>query len=528
MKRLLAMMLLVPAALAAQAPDAGTFRIWQGGMEVGRETFRSTAREFSTDVIVPIARVRIASVIQRDDAGRAVRLDERVYTLPADTVVVHYEAERDADSMRVTQVGGVGLRRWHRPGPLDGFLPDQSIASLLPLVTPARHDTTLYVWLPNADTTFALALVVAGDTIRATLGPQILTFIKGPDARVRTVLAARGNVRFDRHLAGDLPALPNLTPPHPDYSAPADAAYTADSVRVSVTGLQQDTFSLGCTLTKPKSGGSRFPAAITLTGSGQQDRDENLYPLTPDYRLFRQVAERLAAEGIAVLRCDDHGVFQSGGRLDTATSMLDFVNDAQAEIQWLRARADIDPARIAVIGHSEGGITGPMIAAQDPRLRALVVLAGPSKTMNEVLHDQFLAAVDRTEGLTPAQRAAARADAIREADAFGSNAPGYMRFARTYDPSATARRVRTPTLILQGRLDRQVTAGQADSLAAAMRAGGNRDVTVRIFDTLNHLFLVSPSGTGSPEEYATLAGAAAMVPREVLDTLAAWLKHRLR
>jgi dipeptidyl aminopeptidase/acylaminoacyl peptidase len=95
-----------------------------------------------------------------------------------------------------------------------------------------------------------------------------------------------------------------------------------------------------------------------------------------------------------------------------------------------------------------------------------------------------------------------------------------------YDPSVTAQRVRQPVLILQGALDRQVTAGQADTLAAAMRAGGNRDVTVRVFPTLNHLFLVSPSGTGDPSEYIALRDVK--LPQEVLDTIAAWLSAKLR
>jgi uncharacterized protein len=100
----------------------------------------------------------------------------------------------------------------------------------------------------------------------------------------------------------------------------------------------------------------------------------------------------------------------------------------------------------------------------------------------------------------------------------------YLVWAQDWDPLPTARRVRAPVLILQGALDRQVSAGQADTLAAAMRAAGNRDVTVRVFPRLNHLFLVSPTN-GAPSEYPALTDAA--VPAEVLDTLAAWLRVRL-
>ena len=85
--------------------------------------------------------------------------------------------------------------------------------------------------------------------------------------------------------------------------------------------------------------------------------------------------------------------------------------------------------------------------------------------------------------------------------------------------------MRQPTLILQGALDRQVTAGQADTLGAAMREGGNRDVTVRVFPGLNHLFVPSPTD-GSPSEYAALTDAS--VNRDVLETLASWLAQKLR
>jgi hypothetical protein len=100
-----------------------------------------------------------------------------------------------------------------------------------------------------------------------------------------------------------------------------------------------------------------------------------------------------------------------------------------------------------------------------------------------------------------------------------------MRWFRTYDPLGAARRVRQPVLILQGALDRQVTAGQADSLGAAIRAGGNRDVTVRVFPGLNHLFVPSPTD-GSAAEYVTLTDAS--VSAEVLDAMAVWLARRLR
>ncbi len=523
-KWVVALLVLVSAPLRAQEADGGVLRLYQAGMEIGRETFQETGRTLETSVSIPLLHLRIASTVERDDAGRAVRLEERVYALPADTLVRTYTATLVGDSVHLT----LGTREWAKGGAPVELAPDQTIAPYLRLIQQAhRRDQSFRVWLPNADSVLTMAVTFHGDTANASIGPQVSVFHLGPDGRVRSADFPQSRVHYERHPAGtDLPAMAGLHPPTPDYRAPAGASWTAEEARVPVRGLRGDTFSLGCTLTKPGSGGPRFPAAITLTGSGQQDRDENLWPLAPEYRLYRQVAARLADAGIATLRCDDFGAGSSGGTLDTAVSMLDFAGADEAQLAWLRARPDINGAKLAIIGHSEGGIVGPMIAAHDPRLAALVIMAGTAKPMSEVLRDQFVYAVDRSEGLTAEQRTAARAQAIRDADAFGGNAPGYMRFARTYDPRITARRVRAPTLILQGMLDRQVSHGQADTLAAALRAGGNRDVTVRKFDRLNHLFVVSVNGTGSPDEYATLRDVA--VPAEVLDALADWLARKLR
>lgn len=522
MKRLLIASLIIVLARPVLAQDAGLLRIFQGGMEVGRETFRDTGRRLESTVLIPLLHARIVSVVERDSAGRDLSLDEKIYVLPADTLARDYVAGVAGDSVRLSMQS----RQWSRAAQFDAFGPDQTLSPFLRLVQRStRTDRHWRMWLPGADSAYEFALTFRGDTAFATIGPQTFFFLVGADGRVSRVEIPASHVRYERFAGDSLPPLPGTTPPTRDYSAPAGAGYSAEEVRVPVTGLRGDTFSLGCTLTRPVAARGRIPAAITLTGSGQQDRDENLWPLVPDYHLFRQVAERLAAAGVGVLRCDDYGYGASGGPLDTSVSMLDFANAAKAQLAWLRARPDIDGAKLAIIGHSEGGIVGPMVAADDPRLGALVIMAGTAKTMDAVLRDQFLYAAEHANGLTPAQRDTARAQALRQAAEFGGNAPGYMRQARTYDPLTAARRVRAPTLILQGGVDRQVSPGQADTLAAAMRGAGNRDVTERTFPGLNHLFLVSPSGTGAPDEYATLHDVA--IPAAVVDALAEWLRARL-
>ena len=522
-----AVMVLSAFSRATAQTDAGVFRLYQGVQELGREVFQDDGTTLRSTVTIPLLATKLVMEETRA-AGHVVRAELRAMALPADTLLRTYTAVVEGDSVRLSLVPVSGTaRHWVKPGRPEEISSEQSVASVVSLIQRAgRRDTTFRYWLPSADSVLMLQLDFTGDSVVVRLASQEMFALLGADGRVQLLEIAASRVRFVRHTGTDsLPPLAGMRRPEPDYRAPAGAAYTAQEVRVPVRPAAGDTFSLGCTLTRPLRGGPRFPAAITLTGSGAQDRDENLWPLVPEYHLYRDVAGRLAANGIAVLRCDDRGFGASGGPLERAT-MVDFAEDAKAQLAWLRQRPDIDPERLAVIGHSEGGVVGPMVALDDRRLAALVIMAGTARDMASVVRDQYLYAVERATNLTPEQLAAARQDALRQADEFINRPLPYLQHARNYDPLVTARLVRQPVLILHGALDRQVTVGQADTLAAALREAGNRAVTVRIFPGLNHLFLVSPSGTGAPDEYAVLREV--IPPADVLDTLASWLAARLR
>lgn len=304
--------------------------------------------------------------------------------------------------------------------------------------------------------------------------------------------------------------------PKPDYSAPAGAPYTAEEVRVAGPGGIQ----LGGTFTRPSTGRAPFAAVVTITGSGQQDRDEFI-PFAGGIRLFRQVADTLGRRGIAVLRLDDRGVGASGGMAAGSTS-ADFADDIRAAIAYLRARKDIDPHRIGLVGHSEGGAIAPMIAATDTDLRALVMMGTPGEPGIEISMAQNKYLVDRDTTLTPLQRdsllRAARAalDPAKQADPW-------VKSWMSYDPATTARQVKVATLVLQGETDRQVPANQAWKLAALVRAGGNRDVTVRVFPSTNHLFVHDPNGDFTAYDRLPTN----QVSPEVLGVLADWLVAKL-
>ncbi len=505
--------------------DAGLFRVFQGNLEVMRETFRETRVSMDATTQVPIAGLVMRRREELGPEGRLRSARLALHRFAGDSLVRVYTLAADGDSLRLAQTDtGREPRRWARAAAADGMLAEQSIATFASMVRRAgRRDTTFHVWVPSADSVTPVTIAFRGDSARVSVATVRAHAVLGPDGRVATLTIPVQAVRAERFSGTELPPMRGVERPAPDYAAPAGARHTSEEVRVPVRTVAGDTFSLGCTYTRPVGRAGRLPAAVTLTGSGQQDRDENLWPLVPEYRLFRQVAERLASAGIAVLRCDDRGFGASGGPVDSAT-IADFADDASARLDWLRGRADVDPRRLALIGHSEGGMTGPIVAARDPALAALVVMAGPSKDMRAVVRDQMLFRVEAAGERDSAVRDGLRADAIRQADAFVDAPSPWMRWARDWDPLPTARRIRAPVLILQGALDRQVTAGQADTLGAAIREGGNRDVAVRVFPRLNHLFLVSPTD-GSPLEYAALPDVA--VPAEVLDTLVTWLERRL-
>lgn len=316
-----------------------------------------------------------------------------------------------------------------------------------------------------------------------------------------------------------------------DYSAPPNAPFTAEEVTVQAKG-----FTLSGTLLLPKTGARPFPAVITITGSGQQTRDEPI-PIVglEKYAPMRQIAETLASRGIAVLRVDDRGVGKSGGFDVLANSTtLDFADDVRAEVAFLRSRAEINPKRIALVGHSEGGIIAPMVAAGDSQIAAIVIMAGSAIRGDQIsiaqLNEALKAQTTMTEEEKEKQRAQQR-ETIQAVLAGGdlSKYPAqvrvpWMKEFWSYDPLPTIRKVRQPILVLHGALDRQVTADQAAMIEQAARAAGNKDVTVHVFPNLNHLFL--PAKTGAFNEYSTLE--TSIVGDDVLKTMSDWLAAKLK
>jgi dipeptidyl aminopeptidase/acylaminoacyl peptidase len=281
--------------------------------------------------------------------------------------------------------------------------------------------------------------------------------------------------------------------------------------------------TLAGTLTLPARGPAPFPAVVTLTGSGAHYRDGNRTPEHP-YRPFRQIAQALAGCGIATLRLDDRGVGGSAGDANAA-SAEDTAADARAALRFLRARRDVDARRLGLVGHSYGGAMAPMVAADDPSLAAVVLLAAPARSFRETMRYQHRYRITNDPAIPAAEREAALDEAMRQQEAnVAARTEAWRRSIQDRDPLPTARRLRMPVLILHGLTDRAVDPEDARLLEQTIREAGNRKVELHLFPGVNHHFQRDP--VGAREGYDALP-TQDLAP-EVLETLCSWLGAALR
>jgi pimeloyl-ACP methyl ester carboxylesterase len=359
------------------------------------------------------------------------------------------------------------------------------------------------------------SIATSGDTTTFTIaGLPIRTVWRAGSPQLITV--APQGIRAVLTTASIAP--PSSMPTRIDYGAPANAPYTAEQVSIPTSR----GYTLAATLTKPK-GLARVPVVITISGSGPQERDSRLAPV-PGYAIFREVADTLGKRGIAVLRYDDRGVGESGGRSSAATATsADFADDVRSVIEWLRTRPDIDGARIAVAGHSEGGLIAPLVASTDARIRAVALLAGPAYSGRRVLMFQNELGIRSLTTVTEAQRDSLRRTVPGALDSLARANPWFNYFINT-DPAVALRKVKQPVLVLQGNTDMQVSPEQADTLSFILRKAGNTRVTVQRFPDTNHLFLRDPVGVAGG--YSALKDPT--VRRDVLGALANFMVTALK
>ena len=355
--------------------------------------------------------------------------------------------------------------------------------------------------------------------------------------------------------------LPAQSAQKPQTPIPPFPYKTEDTVYFN----KDKTIRYGATITIPEGNGP-FPAVILITGSGQQNRDEQIGPHKP----FAVIADHLTRKGFVVLRVDDRGMGKSTGELMRATS-LDFCGDVGVGIDYLKTRKETDTKRIALIGHSEGGMIAQMLAAQRTDVAAIVLLAGPGTTGKQVLLEQnrafysaagiqedyvarymelYSALVDNANQAnkdsikmmvtrqvedwiqkTPEDivKTTTRITDEKTKAAFIGQFSGllslpWVRYFLNYDPKEYLEKISCPVFALNGSKDIQVISkSNLPAIEAALKKSRSKDYKIKEYDGLNHLF--QQCKTCTTTEYASLDETISV---EVLADVAAWLTAKLR
>lgn len=304
---------------------------------------------------------------------------------------------------------------------------------------------------------------------------------------------------------------------------------------------------LAGTLTKPQ-GEGLFPVVLLITGSGPQDRNEELMGHKP----FLVLADYLTRQGIAVLRVDDRGVGESGGDFATATT-LDFTSDVLAGVEYLKTRSDLDSEQIGLIGHSEGGLIAPLVASQSSDIAFIVLMAGPGLNGEEisllqsaliqraagvpedVIEREIILLKDILQIAKEEEDFEKAAESIRnsflerfaeEEEYMGDPEPliqgqigqvlsPWFKFFLTYDPQLALMKVSCPVLAINGSKDLQVPPKEnLGKIEEALELGGNKNYTILELPGLNHLFQTSE--TGSPSEYMLIEETMSPLALEIM------------
>jgi len=288
-----------------------------------------------------------------------------------------------------------------------------------------------------------------------------------------------------------------------NYLPPTNASYTGENVNIRLKCGDV----LAGTFTYPENINQKYPAVILITGSSAHDRDNSQpeKPLTA-YRPFRQIADKLSSNGIAVLRVDDRGVGASkGGDINNMTTE-ERACDIRECLQYLKTRNEIDSSRIGLIGLSEGASIAHIIAASDKSVKLLILLSGIGSKGKEIIEFQV------KNGLIDGKK-------LPELLKSDKN----LQFLWNFDPLKTAKLIQQPTLIINGAKDKNVPPDDGLKLYSSMKNNGNKNVRVEILPNYTHLLLKENRSEKEIEDVHTKN----KIPDELLNLILEWIKKRI-
>ncbi|MBI5540861.1 MAG: alpha/beta fold hydrolase [Bacteroidia bacterium] len=337
------------------------------------------------------------------------------------------------------------------------------------------------------------------------------------------------------------------------------APFTYEEREITFENKKAD-IKLSGTLTQPKGKGP-FPAVILISGSGPQNRNEEILGHKP----FLVIADYLTKNGIAVFRYDDRGIGKSGGVFSTATT-LDFATDAEAAFNTLQNVAEIDKNKIGLMGHSEGGMIAPIVAAKNKKISFIVLLAGPGIKITELMKLQIkmVSATDTTQTTAEINENVELSEKIYQvinenadniiakekikelykplfngkdslllkqkgitessvqAQTFTLLSP-WFRYFIAFNPDDYLSKVKCPVLAINGTKDTQVSAIEnLEGIKSSLTKSNNKNFTIKLIENKNHLFQTAT--TGAPSEYNEIEETFAP---DVLEIINDWLQKNV-
>ena len=548
--------------------DNGTVVFEQNGAVLGRETFR---------LVRSGPELRLHSSIDLDVQGSTIQMEQRLllrswlqpktYNLKAELPGSQQAVEASIDKGQITYQTVVNGQRQ-----------DQQLSAETPIVVLDNNSFSHYLVLyrhlremgdarqVGVDGMFEGTAYVpqAGRTLPLKVREPIEAELRADD---RTIPVERfrvqlGDIPIDLYGQGEVlfaVRIPSqnfrayreeVFPDGIEIVEPESDASQAPNENEQEVSFQSGEVALAGTLTLPPDADGPVPAVLMLHGSGAVDRDENASSI--QINAFNTIASSLVDDGIASLRYDKRGVGESGGSFSTA-SMTDLLSDARAAFEYLKARPEIDADRVYVLGHSEGAILAPMIAANSNVAGLLLINGATVHSLDWIIleqtrlimaaqgmaQEQIDAEIERTEAFVQfvtssegdwadftLEEIQDRVPWMTEKQFEANKDAVSLQWYRehfAYDPSSTISEITdVPVLILQGQKDLQVPPGEGERYAEALREAGNDQVTLEQIPDLNHLLRRHPE-----EPNMSYRHLDEPVDERVLAAIADWLTARV-